>query len=50
MPDGSIERLKARLVAKGYTQTPGVDFFETFAHVAQLNFVRVIISLVIFFN
>lgn len=44
-PNGSIQRRKAKLVAQGFSQRPGVHFNETFAPVARLGSIRLMISL-----
>lgn len=44
-PDGSVNKYKARLVVKGYAQMWGVDFSETFAPVARLDTIRMLLSL-----
>ena len=46
-PDGKVERYKDRLVAKGYSQTYVVDYDETFAPVAKMNTIRIIISIAV---
>lgn len=46
LADGSVDRYKARLVAKGFTQILGKGFGATFAPVAKLTSVRLLIFLV----
>ena len=38
-------RNKARLMAQGYSQVEGVDFDETFAPVACMESIRVLLAL-----
>lgn len=42
---GNIARYKARLVAQGFSQVPGVDYFDTFAPVAKLASIRVVLAM-----
>ncbi|GAU36127.1 hypothetical protein TSUD_292870 [Trifolium subterraneum] len=42
--NGNITRNKARLVAQGYAQIEGVDFDETFAPVARLESIRLLLG------
>jgi hypothetical protein len=39
-----VTRNKARLVAKGYAQVAGLDFEETFAPVARLESIRILLA------
>jgi hypothetical protein len=41
---GVVTRNKARLVAKGYSQVKGLDFGETYAPVARLESIRILLA------
>ena len=43
--DGSVEKYKARFVARGFSQIEGIDYDETFAHVARYSSIRSILAL-----
>ena len=42
--NGVVTRNKARLVAKGYSQVEGLDFDETYAPVARLESIRILLA------
>ena len=43
--DGTIQTFKARLVAKGFRQREGIDYFDTYAPVARITHIRVLMAL-----
>jgi hypothetical protein len=43
---GVVTRNKARLVVKGYSQVKGLDFNETFALIARLESIRILLAYV----
>jgi len=45
-----VTRNKARLVAQGYTQVEGLDFDKTFAPVARLEAIRILLAFVAHHN
>jgi hypothetical protein len=42
--DGEVVRNMARLVAQGFSQVEGLDFGETFALVARLEAIRILLA------
>ena len=43
--EGNMIRNKARLVAQGYSQMEGVDYDETFASVARIESIKILLAL-----
>jgi hypothetical protein len=42
--NGEVVRNKSRLVAQGYNQKEGIDYEDTFAPVARLQAIRILLS------
>ena len=43
--DGYDVKYKAILISKGYSQVQGVDYTETFAPVANMNSIRLVLAI-----
>ncbi|GJV59621.1 retrotransposon protein, putative, ty1-copia subclass [Tanacetum coccineum] len=48
--DEAVHTYKAYLVAKGYTQTPRIDYEETFSPVADIRAIRILIAIAAFYD
>ncbi|GJY48108.1 retrotransposon protein, putative, ty1-copia subclass [Tanacetum coccineum] len=48
--DGAVHTYKSALVAKGYTQTPGIDYEETFSPVADIRAIRILIAIAAYYD
>nr|KAJ0200602.1 hypothetical protein LSAT_V11C600333090 [Lactuca sativa] len=43
--DGTIDKYKARMVIQGFRQKEGIGFFDTYAHVARISTIRLLLAL-----
>ncbi|KAJ0599135.1 putative RNA-directed DNA polymerase [Helianthus annuus] len=43
--DGSVDKFKAKLVIQGFRQKERIDFFDTYAHVARISTLRLLLAL-----
>ncbi|KAJ9557953.1 hypothetical protein OSB04_012567 [Centaurea solstitialis] len=48
--DGSIDKYKAILVIQGFRQKEGIDFFDTYAPVARITTIRLLLALAAIHN
>ena len=48
--DGTIDKFKARLVIQGFRQREGIDYFDTYAPVARITTIRLLIALAAIHN
>ncbi|KAL4323722.1 hypothetical protein GQ457_11G027280 [Hibiscus cannabinus] len=46
--DGNVQTYKGQLVAKGFRQIDGVDYDETFSHVAMCKSIRILLAVAAF--
>jgi hypothetical protein len=48
--DGNIIKFKARYVVKGYMQRFGVDYTNTYANVADIDTIQLLLAMACFYN
>ncbi|GJU17383.1 zinc finger, CCHC-type containing protein [Tanacetum coccineum] len=48
--DGTIDKFKARLVIQGFRQKERIDYFDTYAPVARISTIRLLIALAATYN
>ncbi|GJT03085.1 zinc finger, CCHC-type containing protein, partial [Tanacetum coccineum] len=48
--DGTIDKFKARLVIQGFRQKEGIDYFDTYAPVARITTIRLLLVLAAIHN
>ncbi|GJQ95246.1 zinc finger, CCHC-type containing protein [Tanacetum coccineum] len=48
--NGTIDKFKAKLVIQGFRQKKGIDYFDTYAPVARISTIRLLIALAATYN